>query len=63
MTSREHFDNERINLHQATEVREWSRRLGVTPGDVRAAAARVGDRADRVREDLCDGRQERRPAG
>ena len=52
MAERENVTGERINLHQRTEVREWSRFLGVTPEALRAAAATVGDRADKVREQL-----------
>lgn len=50
MRQREHVNGERINLHQVSEVRDWSRRLGVTPEAVRCAAAAVGDRVERVRE-------------
>jgi hypothetical protein len=45
-------DRARINLNQDYEVRDWSKSLGVTEQELRAAVAAVGDRADKVREYL-----------
>ena len=35
-------DGIRINIHEAWEVRDWSKYFGVTPDALRAAVAKVG---------------------
>lgn len=45
-------DRKRISLLEPYEVRDWSESLGVTPEDLRAAVAAVGNEADKVREYL-----------
>jgi len=49
-------DRERINIHQDYELRDWSKSLGVTPERLKEAVQAVGDRADKVREYLRNGK-------
>lgn len=45
-------DRNRINVNEEYELRDWSKSLGVTPEELKRAVARVGDRADAVRQHL-----------
>lgn len=45
-------DRKRINLNQDYELRDWSRKFGVTPDELKAAVGRVGNVADDVERDL-----------
>ena len=45
-------DRQRINVNQDYGLRDWSKSLGCTPEELKAAVAAVGDRADAVREHL-----------
>jgi len=45
-------DRKRINLNEDYEVRDWSKRLGVSADQLRAAVKAVGDRADDVEKHL-----------
>lgn len=45
-------DRQRINVHQDYELRDWSRKFGVTPEQLKRAVAKVGDRADDVEREL-----------
>jgi hypothetical protein len=45
-------DNRRIDMNDRDEVRHWSKSLGVTPEQLKDAAARVGTSAEKVRESL-----------
>jgi len=45
-------DRKRINLDEDYEVRDWSKRLGVSADQLRAAVKAVGDRADDVEKHL-----------
>jgi len=45
-------DRQRINVNQDYELRDWSRKLGVTPEQLKRAVAKVGDRADDVEREL-----------
>jgi hypothetical protein len=45
-------DRQRINLSQDYEVRDWSRKFGVSEQELRAAVAAVGSEADAVRKHL-----------
>lgn len=45
-------DRERINVHEAYELRDWSKSLNITPERLKEAVQAVGDRADKVREYL-----------
>lgn len=41
-------DRRRINVHQDYEVRDWSRKLGVTAEQLKAAVKAVGNDANAV---------------
>ncbi len=45
-------DRKRINLDEDYEVRDWSKRLGVSDEQLRAAVKAVGDRVDDVERHL-----------
>lgn len=49
-------DRLRINIHQDHELRDWSKSLNVTPERLKEAVAAVGDRADKVRDYLGQGK-------
>jgi hypothetical protein len=42
-------DRERINVHEAYELRDWAQAMHTTPDRIREAVQAVGDRADKVR--------------
>ena len=48
-------DRKRISVTQEHEVRDWSKKFGVTPDELKKAVADVGDRADAVQERLRKG--------
>ena len=45
-------DRQRINVNQDYELRDWSRKFGVTPEQLKRAVAKVGDRAADVEREL-----------
>jgi hypothetical protein len=45
-------DRQRINVNQDYELRDWSRKFGVTPEELKRAVAKVGDRATDVEREL-----------
>jgi hypothetical protein len=45
-------DRNRINVHEDYELRDWSKRLGVTPEELKKAVQQVGTSADAVRKQL-----------
>lgn len=45
-------DRSRISLSEDYEVRDWSKKFGVTPEELRAAVAAVGDQASAVEAHL-----------
>ena len=45
-------DRTRINVNQDYEVRDWSKKLGVSPDELKKAVANVGDRAKDVEAHL-----------
>jgi AraC-like DNA-binding protein len=45
-------DRQRINVHQDYELRDWSRKFGVSPEELKRAVAKVGDRATDVEREL-----------
>jgi hypothetical protein len=45
-------DRKRINVDEDYEVRDWSKRLGVSADQLRAAVKAVGDRVDDVERHL-----------
>jgi hypothetical protein len=48
-------DRDRINVHQDYELRDWSKKYGVTPDELKKAVAKVGDRARDVEAHLKRG--------
>ena len=42
-------DRLRINVHEDYELRDWSKKLGVTPEELKAAVGKVGPIAEDVR--------------
>jgi hypothetical protein len=51
-TNRGTADRNRINVHEDYELRDWSKRLGVTPEELKKAVQHVGTSADAVRKHL-----------
>lgn len=45
-------DCDRINVNEDYELRDWAKKFGVSPEEVRRAVQQVGDRADAVRQHL-----------
>ena len=45
-------DRKRIDVSQAYELRDWSKKFGVSPDELKAAVRAVGDRADDVEKFL-----------
>jgi Protein of unknown function (DUF3606) len=41
-------DRTRINVHESYELRDWSKKLGVTPEELKAAVSSVGTSAKDV---------------
>ncbi|RZJ12664.1 MAG: DUF3606 domain-containing protein [Rubrivivax sp.] len=41
-------DRKRINVNETYELRDWAKKFGVTPDELKQAVGRVGDRADEV---------------
>ena len=54
-------DRRRINLNEDYELRDWSKKFGVSPERLKEAVASVGDQADKVESFLRDDR-DRKPA-
>lgn len=49
-------DRDRIDIHDPDEVRNWTKSLGVTKEELERAVKAAGDRADKVREHLRQGK-------
>jgi Protein of unknown function (DUF3606) len=45
-------DRNRIDVHQDHELRDWSKKFGVSPEQLKEAVQAVGTQADRVQEFL-----------
>jgi len=45
-------DRERINISEEYEVRQWSKKFGVTPDQLRATVRKVGNSAEAVEREL-----------
>ena len=45
-------DRDRINVHEAYEVRDWAKTLGVTPEKLREAVVKVGPMVAAVKKYL-----------
>jgi hypothetical protein len=43
-------DDTEINVNESYELRDWSKKLGVTPADLKRAVKTVGASAKKVRE-------------
>lgn len=43
-------DRQRINVNEDYELRDWSRKFGVTPDELKRAVRAVGDEAEKVKE-------------
>jgi hypothetical protein len=52
LTKREQPDRSKINMHQAYEVKYWTRALNVTRKELQAAVDKVGNSAATVRKQL-----------
>ena len=52
LQSRGGSDRQRIDVNQDYELRDWSKKFGVTKDRLKEAVQAVGDRADRVEEFL-----------
>ena len=55
-TNRGAADRNRINIHEEYEGRDWSKRLGVSPEELKKAIQQVGTSADAVRKHLVNNR-------
>lgn len=55
LKSRGGQDRERINVHQDHELRDWSKKFGVSKDQLREAVQAVGDRSDKVEQYLKGG--------
>ena len=51
------IDRSRINTAQDHELRYWTKELGVTPEELKAAVQAVGSSADKVRAFLAERRK------
>ena len=45
-------DRARINVNEDYELRDWSKKFGVTPDELKKAVKKVGTSADDVRKEL-----------
>jgi Protein of unknown function (DUF3606) len=52
LQSRGGQDRKRIDVNQAHELRDWSRKFGVSPEELKEAVRAVGNQADKVQEHL-----------
>ncbi len=50
-------DRSRINISEDYEVQDWSKKFGVTPQQLKAAVAAVGDQASAVEAHLKDAKR------
>lgn len=56
-------DRTRIDVNQDHELRDWSRKFGVTPEQLRAAVKAVGTQAAQVQQYLQSGSSHKRQQG
>lgn len=45
-------DRKRINVHEDYELRDWSKKFGVSPEELKKAVEQVGDSAEAVQKHL-----------
>ncbi len=50
-------DRQRINLNEDYEVRDWSKKFGVTADELKQAVAAVGNEASSVKEYFASRKQ------
>jgi Protein of unknown function (DUF3606) len=50
--SKQHADRRRINVSQEHECRYWADRLGVSPGELKAAVSKAGPMVEDVAREL-----------
>jgi hypothetical protein len=55
-------DRKRVNVNEDYELRDWAKKFGVTPDELKKAVADVGDNAEKVEERL-KGRKAAKRAG
>lgn len=55
-------DRKRIDIHQAHELRDWSKKFGVSDEELKQAVGQVGDRAAAVEKHLRGSGSGRKPA-
>lgn len=56
-------DRKRIDVNQDYELRDWSKKFGVSPEQLKEAVQAVGDRADKVEQHLKSNRGNRAGGG
>jgi len=59
LTQRGGQDRQRIDIGQDYELRDWSKKFGVTKEQLKEAVQAVGDRADKVEQHLKSNRGSR----
>ena len=52
LQKRDGSDRQRINVNEDYELRDWSKKFGVSPDQLKEAVQAVGTQADRVQEFL-----------
>lgn len=52
LQSRGGQDRKRIDVHQDYELRDWSKKFGVTPEELKEVVKAVGNEADKVEAHL-----------
>jgi hypothetical protein len=52
LTSRGGQDRKRIDVNQDYELRDWSKKFGVSPDELKEAVQAVGTQADKVEQHL-----------
>ena len=57
LQSRGGQDRKRIDVHQDYELRDWSKKFGVSPDELKEAVKAVGNEADKVEAHLKGGKQ------
>jgi len=58
LTKRGGQDRTRINVNEEFELRDWAKKFGVLPEELKEAVQAAGDRADKVEQHL----KSRKPA-
>ena len=52
LTNRGRPDRDRINVNEDFELRDWAKKFGVSPDELKRAVQQVGDTPDAVRQHL-----------